>query len=409
MPTLIVALPMPDETGDELRFLVQGGALAGPAGERAPQLGRASADRLPAGDQVVAVVPARMLSWHKVSLPKIKRSRWRQALDGLLEERLLDDAAQLHFALEPGAAGGQPVWVAVCSKPWLSAELDRLQQAGRPADRIVPELQPPDPGAPAVLAAMGQPERAWLASMNNEGVQILPLGAAALALSSPDASDLPPEAVTEPAVAAMAEQLLGRPASLRTAAQTLALAEQSRWDLAQFDLAGTGRFRWLQQFGQWAAQAFTAPAWRPARWGLIGLLLTQLIGLNVWALRERALLQDKQADINSLLTRTFPKVQLVVDAPLQMEREAAAVSRASGNTSPADLEAMLTALAQAGATPAPSSLSFAPNQLTLAGFELPAADSQKIVAQLGLLGYRSQIEGNRWVIRHGTSQSGGQP
>jgi general secretion pathway protein L len=52
--------------------------------------------------------------------------------------------------------------------------------------------------------------------------------------------------------------------------------------------------------------------------------------------------------VRSALTSTFPKsVKVVVDAPLQMEREVAALRQATGAASGRDLESMLAALAAA--------------------------------------------------------------
>ena len=54
-------------------------------------------------------MPAAALSWHQVTLPQGSMSgavRLRSVLNGLLEDRLLDDPESLHFALEPGARVG---------------------------------------------------------------------------------------------------------------------------------------------------------------------------------------------------------------------------------------------------------------------------------------------------------------
>ena len=77
------------------------------------------------GGEVVAVVPARALSWQRVTMPAgvplgagQQTPRLRSVLEGLLEDRVLDDASQLHFALQPGAQSraqaGEPVWVVRC-------------------------------------------------------------------------------------------------------------------------------------------------------------------------------------------------------------------------------------------------------------------------------------------------------
>jgi general secretion pathway protein L len=80
----------------------------------------------------------------------------RTALEGLLEERLLDETDAVHFALQPGARAGEPAWVGVCDRAWLRNTLQILEAAGRHATRIVPEFAPE--GSPA-LAVIGDPEQ----------------------------------------------------------------------------------------------------------------------------------------------------------------------------------------------------------------------------------------------------------
>ena len=65
-----------------------------------------------AGAEVVAVVPAAMLSWHRVELPKgttAASPRLRAVLEGLLEDQLLDEPETLHFALPPQVRPGAPL------------------------------------------------------------------------------------------------------------------------------------------------------------------------------------------------------------------------------------------------------------------------------------------------------------
>ena len=54
--------------------------------------------------EVVAVVPHSRLSWLPVTLPPASHGpRLATVLQGLLEDRLLDDAQQLHLVLSPEA------------------------------------------------------------------------------------------------------------------------------------------------------------------------------------------------------------------------------------------------------------------------------------------------------------------
>ena len=145
--------------------------------------GTASAATLPSAGlaaDVVAVLPFQAISWHTVDLPKGALSggqtRLRAVLDGLLEDRLLDEPSNLHLAISPHAQAGQPLWVAACDKAWLKAAIAPLEAAGRPVSRIVPEFTPSegvDPVMPT-LHALGDSTQAWLVRSNTQGVLALP-------------------------------------------------------------------------------------------------------------------------------------------------------------------------------------------------------------------------------------------
>lgn len=122
--------------------------VSSPNGQQAGEHGSSAASLLPADDDVVLVLPPRAVSWHQTALPKVAGGRLRAALDGLLEDRLLDDTTELHLALEPGGKPGQTLWVAACDKPWLKAWLEVLDSAGRPVSRIVPAIAPLRAGQP---------------------------------------------------------------------------------------------------------------------------------------------------------------------------------------------------------------------------------------------------------------------
>ena len=290
MSTLVLHLPLARNGGaTEYRYTLSAD------GHQATRHGTAAASTLPAvgrASEIVALVPVRALSWQRVTLPPgvgPNSPRLRNVLEGLLEDRLLDDPAQLHFALEPGARPGASAWVAVCDRAWLRDALQALEAAGRPVARVVPELAP---GATDAVLVLGTcPEDALLAATPgpDQGVVLLPLAAASMALTGLDA-DPPPPLVAEPAVAALAEQALGRSAQLQTEHERALLAARSPWDLAQMDLASSGRTRTLRKAGSLAGQLLRAPQWRAARWGAAVLLLAHLAGLIAWAWQERQML-----------------------------------------------------------------------------------------------------------------------
>ena len=233
----------------------------------------APAALLPAlsGVEIVAVVPVSRLSWHRLSLPRgaLKAglfqegsaARLRAVLDGLLEDRVLDETSQLHFAIEPQPRTDEPVWIAACDRAWLHAWLAALAQAGRPVARIVPERAPPsaDASASASLHVTGTPDHAQLMLAGPDGVSLLPLSVATAALIAwPEEA----EVLAEPGVAALAEHFFNRPATLQTASERWLAAAQSGWDLAQFDLLYTRGTRTRKHLTAMVSALFRAPRWR---------------------------------------------------------------------------------------------------------------------------------------------------
>lgn len=412
MSTLILHLPLAPRPGPhtEYRYTLStdGHSATGHGSARAallPTPGRAAGE-------TVAVVPARALSWQRVQLPQgvgSQSPRLRAVLEGLLEERLLDEPAQLHFALQPGARAGSAAWVAICDRAWLRASLQALEAAGRPAARVVPEFAP---GATASgqpeLFAQGTPEDAQLVITGHGadlGVAVLPLSPAALALAGAAASgDNAPSVRAEPAVAALAETVLARPVQLETASERAWQAARGDWDLAQFDLASSGRTRALRKAGTLAGALLRAPQWRAARWGVGVLVLAHLVGLNAWAWQERAALAAKQAGVRNTLAQTFPQVKVVVDAPVQMERELALLRQAAGGMSASDLEPLLAVAASAlPAAWQASAIDYSAGELRLRGPALSAPEQDHATQAARTRRYQWRSEGDALWLRAETT------
>jgi general secretion pathway protein L len=351
--------------------------------------------------EVVAVVPHSRLAWLRVQLPPASHGpRLQSVLQGLLEDRLLDDPQQLHIVLAPESAtitrvGGETL-VAVCDKQWLRDVLSPLQAAGLTVQRIAPELSP---SAKPVLQVMGEPDHSQSLLCHAYGVTLLPPNTAqwrAFAELSQDNLQIQ----SEPAMVARVQSTLQRQPMLQSAAQRWVKSSQSAWDLAQGEWA-QGRAQRVQRQVLAAWQTLLhAPAWKPVRWGVLALVALQVLGLNALAWQERSALNAQQASLQNILKSTFPSVTLVIDAPLQMQREVDALQQKSGSASSTDLEPLLAALA--GVLPAgqtPQQIHFANHALRVQGVTLDNNNAAS-VAHLKAQGLSLRQDGNdTWVLQ----------
>lgn len=397
MSSLYVLLPTTPVTAQtELQYVVAGTGRA-PSAPTPTQPALLPAPT-GAGSEMVLIAPASALSWHRLELPKgmgPRSPKLRAVLEGLLEDRLLDEPENLHFALEPRPQAGGEVWVAVCDRGWLRSAMQTMEAAGRPVSRIVPEFAPE--GDPA-LYALGEPEDAQLVCAGREGVFSLPLTTASLGLlpTLPESTPV----VAEPAVAVIAEQVLQHAPLLQQPAERLALAGRTSWDLAQFEFASSGRDRAFKKLSTGWGDFLRSPQWRPARWGAALLVLVQLVGLNAWAWKERSALATKREASRSLLTQTFPNIRAVVDPPLQMEREVAALRQATGAASGRDLETVLGVIA-ASAPPGrtATAIEYTGNEVRVRGLAGNEAQAQPLLQGLRAQGYNASLQGDLLVVR----------
>jgi general secretion pathway protein L len=384
-PRLRAGAPAPAAAPAEFDYVLSSDGLQlGRSGRAAPAL-------LPKADQVVAVLAAADVSWHRTTCPKAPPARLAAALAGVLEDAVLDETALLHFALAPGAKGGEPAWVAATDRAWLASEIALLESGGLRVDRVVPSAWPDAPALGHFHEADGDAEgRATglrLTWAHPEGVATWPLqgGLARALLPQPLPTDARFTAL--PSVAAPAERWLGASVRVVTPGEQLLQAARSLWNLRQFTL--TPRHRGLDVVGD-LLRRLRSPAWRPARWGLAALVAVQLVGLNLAAWQQRNTLAAKRAEMTSLLQATHPQVRAVLDAPLQMQRETDALRAAAGRAGEGDLESALEAAASAWPEGEPvRTLAYQAGRLTLA---VPGWDEARIE------GFRQALTPAGWAV-----------
>lgn len=406
MSTLILSLPSPGPvTAAELPYVLSDD------GVRAARTGQCAAALLPAPGrtgETVAVVPVQRLSWQRVTLPQGalgQGQRLRAVLEGLLEDQLLDEPEALHFALQPGAVAGVPIWVAVCERAWLHAALQELEAAGHRVDRIVPACAPgPTASGGVECTVIGTPDepQALLAGLGEtQATSLLPLTSPALAHLLDDDALLR----AEPAVAALAEHAFGRPAMLQPPEEGLLAAARGAWDLAQLDLANNRRQRALRWVAGGANSLWRAPEWRATRWALGLLVLLHVVALNLWAWQDARALARQQAAVRGVLTQTFPQVKLVVDAPVQMDKEVQLLRQQTGALSKGDLESLLTAAAATlPAAQVPTRIAYADGQLQLAGLTLSPEQLAQLAPQWAARALAARSENGALVLHAANGQ-----
>ncbi len=352
-PVLILTPSQPIATASE-----QGSVAAAmfhwvrsPDGQQVVAHGSSKPGDLPADSATVLVLPMRWVSWQRVSSwPKLSGNRLRSALDGMLEDRLLQDTEALHFALPAQLRAGEPTWVACCDRQALKACLDTLTQAGHTPERIVPAVWPSAAAQAVVRVSASDGDAPWVSVSTPEHCAGWPLHTSDAMPSWFGLEALQTHWSADAASVARAETALGVRCAIESPDTWLLRAAAGPWNLAQFEFSqSAGRRRQQRWHDLWRTLRHD-PAWRPARWGLVALLLVQLAALNLHAYSLNQQLQQLQGRQRQVLQTQFPEVTLVVDPVLQMQRELDRLRQASGEVRADDLEALLATLGQRAAT-----------------------------------------------------------
>lgn len=348
--------------------------------------------------QVVVVVPAQQLSWHVLQVPAGVSlrgdSRLLPVLQNLLEDHVLDDADAVHVALAPEAAAGHGALVAVCDQAWLRAWLQQFEAAGWQVLRVLPEA-PPDAWPQAALCT-GTAHAAWVSTV----VDGLPLSVPLEAEGSTGVAgqSLPAQVWALPGAYADAARCWGpERVQLLPEADYVQALLASRWELAQHSLAANPAERFKRKAAAAWGHVMTAPQWRWARWGCVAWAAALVLGLHAQAWWQARSLEAKRDAVVHTAQAAFPQLRVVVDAPLQMQRELQRLRLQAGVLEAGDLLPMLSAVGAALQGHAVQALEYQPGELLLRG--VPAAAVPDVATKLQGSGYVLEPAGDAVRVR----------
>lgn len=405
MPTLILTLPLTAVAATSGYDY-----LLSPDGQQPGTQGHAAAALLPAvgrSAETVALVPAQAVSWHRATLPervlrnllngRLEPARARAVLAGVLEDQLLDEAEALHFAVfaAAGEASEANAWIAACDRAWLQGHLQALEAAGHAVTRLAAESTPAVAGTAHALVT-GEGQDALLQLCDAQGVRALPLQGAGLHLVLADDTL---EIRAEPAAMALAQSHFGNRVTLLSRSERMLEAARSPWNLAQLEFTASASGRWSKRLRAGWQNLLQAPQWRPVRWGLVALVLVQVVALNALAWQQRRSLDGQRESMQRMLRQTFPDVQLVIDAPAQMQRAVDDLARARGAASDADLSRMLALVSTyAPLTTTVTAIDFSGRQIRLKASGLENGATPELNAALDSRGLRARTQDGALLI-----------
>ncbi|MCY1281991.1 type II secretion system protein L [compost metagenome] len=400
--------PQPWQFGVLPFALVRTDAARREPGSTAPEVlreGHARIADLPAAERLVLILAASDVLLTTASVPPLPPARLKQALPNLIEDALATDAQPCHIGVGPALDGSTALrgprrrLLMVADRAWLRAVLDAFAEHRHrrrhvlPAQLCVPLAATAASEAPA-QAPGAEPTLRPAQNTAPDEPATLVVEAAASALA--DGGELLDStsvgaAETAPALASQWQLtvrtgahagyglLLGddalaawqalapdgtwyADADAAAAAPVPALRSAARtsWTLwiegAQACLREPGLDLAQFEFAQGRADRWNLAAWRVPLALLAGIVLVQVLGMNIHWLLLRNEQQRVEAAQQQTLRSAFPQTQAILDAPLQMRRQVEQLRIASGRSTPEDFLPLADRFAQAARRLPPDAL-----------------------------------------------------
>lgn len=310
--------------------------------------GSAAVSALPPADACELVIPADLVLLTRARLPRGSKQKLLQLLPFAIEDKLGAEPDSVHVAAGPTHVDGQTALAAI-DKHWLARALARLTDAG---------LRPRSAWPEVLLLPL--PADGWAAVWNGRGGFLRSGAAAGMSLEGGSDTEPPVALALSVAEARAAGTLPGRlvlrlaehaaPPDTEAWSRALGITVEIGAPWAPFERpeVASGGINLLQGA---LAPASPARTWWPAlRLPLIlaGLLVALHLGgtTGEWLLLKREK-QALQATMEQRFRDAFPDARVIVDAPLQMQRNLAELRGAAGQATPLDFVPLLSKAAAA--------------------------------------------------------------
>lgn len=310
------------------------------------QSGNAPLAALPKADDCTAIISATRLMCVNVKMPAQSRRRWEAALPFVAEEYTLTDPEDNHVVPGPVQKDGlRPLFIV--DKQWLQTIISACLAANIVLRRAVPEMLLPAL-SPDAWVMVWDGDQSFMRTGPTSGIALdhsdgssPPL---ALSLSLNGSLLSPPKnihiryATNSGEVSPGLPQWPGLPAGLT-------LGEP--WDWRQEAIpSDTLNLLWGPLAPKAKLQEWL-PKFRPAAFILLAALAIETVGTNI----EWGLLNHEKTAITQGMERTFRKAfgdtSVVVNPPLQMQRNISALRHAAGLPDDADFLPLLDQTASA--------------------------------------------------------------
>ena len=292
---------------------------------------------MPRADSVQAVVPASMVLLAQVKVPSRNRRKMFQLLPYIVEEKLMYDPDSIHVAAGPQLPGGETV-VAVIDKAWMKRVIGALQSAGLPPWKMWPEtLMPAVPLGTWTVVWNGREGfvRTGMASgqsVDGGNAEVPPLGLLLAAKEAAEKGSAPRKINLQPAEGSDQPDLESWASQLGIKVEV-----SGAWDWSAAAYGMEKGVNLLQ--GEFAPARFEPDLRQRLRVPLIlaGIIVALQLGggLADWLMLNYEKRQ-LDADMQKTFRQAFPEAKVVVDAPLQMQRNLTELRHARGLSDPAD-------------------------------------------------------------------------